>query len=382
MRSTADRLEFTPPRDKGSPRAFGLALLVHALLIAALTWGVSWKQTDESAAFEAALWSGATQPAAPQRLESPLPAVPAPVPVPLTVPTPTPPQPPVPAPLPRPAPPVLKAPEVRQTPPLPDVDIALENEKKRKLLKQQKDAELLKAQKLQDKREAELQAREARELEKKREREQQAREEQAERKARELAQKAEAKKQQAREQANEKEQDKRTAAANAAAEKQKQAVTDKQKAMAAAVAADKQKAAVAAAAASQKKQAVAAAAASEKQHQDAVKRIMGMASAGNGDGPGGSSAKASGPSAGYAGKVRAKVLPNVVFNDDIAGNPVAEVRVTTTADGTIMSQSLTKSSGNKAWDDAVIKAIIRTGSLPRDVDGQVPTPITLVFRPN
>lgn len=351
MSSTAERLEFIPPRDKGSPRAFGLALLVHALLIAALTWGVSWKQTDDSASFEAELWSGAVQAAAPQRLDPP---VPPPVPTP-AAPAPSPP--PAPAPLPRPAPPVVKAPEVRETPPLPDVDIALENEKKRKLLKQQKEAEVLKAQKLQDKHEAELQAREAKELEKKKEKEQQAREEQAERKARELAQKAESKKQEAREQANEKEQEKRTAAA------------------------DKQKA-VAAAAASQQKQAAATAAASEKQHQDAVKRIMGMASAGNGDGSGGSSAKASGPSAGYAGKVRAKVLPNVVFSDDIAGNPVAEVRVTTTADGTIMSQSLTKSSGNKAWDEAVIKAIIRTGSLPRDVDGQVPTPITLVFRPN
>lgn len=359
MSSTAERLEFIPPREKSSPRAFGLALLVHALLIAALTWGVSWKQTDDSASFEAELWSGAVQAAAPQRLDPP---VPLPVPTPVA---PAPPPSPAPAPLPRPAPPVVKAPEARETPPLPDVDIALENEKKRKLLKQQKEAEVLKAQKLQDKREAELQAREAKELEKKKEKEQQAREEQADRKARELAQKAEAKKQEAREQANEKEQEKRTAAA----EKQKQAAADKQKALAAA-------------AASQQKQAVATAAASEKQHQDAVKRIMGMASAGSGDGPGGSSAKASGPSAGYAGKVRAKVLPNVVFSDDIAGNPVAEVRVTTTADGTIMSQSLTKSSGNKAWDEAVIKAIIRTGSLPRDVDGQVPTPITLVFRPN
>ncbi|MDB5886969.1 MAG: Cell division and transport-associated protein TolA [Polaromonas sp.] len=256
---------------------------------------------------------------------------------------------------------------------MPDVDIALENEKKRKLLKQQKEAEILKAQKLQDKREAELQAREARELEKKKEKEQQARDDQAERKARELAQKAEARKQEAKQLAIEKEQDKRTAAANAAAA----AAADKQKQ----AAADKQKAVAAAAAASQQKQAAAAAAASEKQHQEAVKRIMGMAGAGNADG-GGTSAKASGPSAGYAGKVRAKVLPNVVFTDDIAGNPVAEVRVTTTADGTIMSQSLTKSSGNKAWDEAVIKAIIRTGSLPRDVDGQVPTPITLVFRPN
>ena len=42
MESIANRLEFAPPRDKGSLRAFGLALLVHVLLIAALTWGVNY----------------------------------------------------------------------------------------------------------------------------------------------------------------------------------------------------------------------------------------------------------------------------------------------------------------------------------------------------
>ncbi len=110
---------------------------------------------------------------------------------------------------------------------------------------------------------------------------------------------------------------------------------------------------------------------------------MDMAGAGNSDGPSGAgAAKASGPSAGYAGKVRARVLPNVVFNDDIPGNPKAEVEVRTTADGTIMSQRLIASSGNKAWDDAVLKAIVRTGSLPRDVDGRVPTPMIIEFRPN
>ena len=93
-------------------------------------------------------------------------------------------------------------------------------------------------------------------------------------------------------------------------------------------------------------------------------------------------AKAGGPSAGYAGRVRAKVLPNVVFTDEISGNPKAEVEVTTTSDGIIMSQRLVKSSGNKAWDDAAIKAIVRTGSLPRDIDGRIPTPMIIELRPN
>ena len=96
----------------------------------------------------------------------------------------------------------------------------------------------------------------------------------------------------------------------------------------------------------------------------------------------GSAQRASGPSASYAGKVAAKVKPNVIFTDDISGNPEAVVEVRTTADGSIIGQRLIKSSGNRAWDDAVIKAIIRTETLPRDVDGRVPASLTIAFRPN
>ena len=71
----------------------------------------------------------------------------------------------------------------------------------------------------------------------------------------------------------------------------------------------------------------------------------------------------------------------MIFTDEITGNPEAQVEVRTTADGTIMSQQILNSSGNLAWNDAVIKALIRTGSLPRDVDGRVPTPMIITFRP-
>ena len=95
----------------------------------------------------------------------------------------------------------------------------------------------------------------------------------------------------------------------------------------------------------------------------------------------GSAQTSSGPSSSYGGKVRGKVKPNIVFTEDIAGNPTAEVEVRTALDGTIMSQRLVKSSGNKAWDDAVVKAIVRTQMMPRDIDGRVPTPMILEFRP-
>jgi len=42
MSLAADRPEFAPPPQRGTPRAVVLALIAHALLIAALTWGVHW----------------------------------------------------------------------------------------------------------------------------------------------------------------------------------------------------------------------------------------------------------------------------------------------------------------------------------------------------
>ena len=99
----------------------------------------------------------------------------------------------------------------------------------------------------------------------------------------------------------------------------------------------------------------------------------------------GNTQQATGPSASYAGRVRAKLKPNIVFRSDtldqISGNPVAEVEVKASADGSITERKLIKSSGVKAWDDAVLRAIDKTETLPRDVDGRVPSPLVLSFRP-
>ena len=76
------------------------------------------------------------------------------------------------------------------------------------------------------------------------------------------------------------------------------------------------------------------------------------------------------------------VMPNIVFNpDDVSGNPVAEVEVRTAPNGKIMGRKLTKSSGNKAWDEAVIKALDKTDTLPRDLDGTLPAVMVLGFKP-
>ena len=275
MPSAADRLDYGPAPDAGSVRAFGLALLVHALLIAALTWGVNWKRTDRSVAFEAELWSSIPVAAAPKLIETPPPAPPTPE--------------------------VKAAPE-------PAVDIALEQEKKRKLLLQQQDAE------------AQALAKKDKDLK--------AQQDQAKLKAAEELRKLDAK------------------------NRADQQVTQKQ-----------------------------ADAAAQKQRQDALNRMMGLAGASGSANATGSAPKSSGPSASYGGKVVAKVLPNVVFTDDVAGNPKADVEVTSASDGTIISRRLVKSSGNRSWDEAVLKAIDRTGTMPRDTDGKVPSPMTLGFQP-
>jgi colicin import membrane protein len=122
----------------------------------------------------------------------------------------------------------------------------------------------------------------------------------------------------------------------------------------------------------------------EEQRQKNLKRMAELAggAVGNGDvNSTGSAAQASGPSAGYAGRIRARIKPNITFTDSTVGNPLAEVEVRTSPDGTIISRKLTKPSGVKSWDDAVLNAIDKTEVLPRDTDGRVPTSLVISFRP-
>ncbi|MFN3298332.1 TonB family protein [Caldimonas sp.] len=87
------------------------------------------------------------------------------------------------------------------------------------------------------------------------------------------------------------------------------------------------------------------------------------------------------PSAGYAGRLRARIKPNIIFVDTLTNNPAAEVEVRAAPDGTILGARLVKSSGHPEWDQAVLRAIERTETLPRDDNGRVPSPILITFRP-
>jgi len=111
------------------------------------------------------------------------------------------------------------------------------------------------------------------------------------------------------------------------------------------------------------------------------KRIDGLSAPDDSDTSTGKSLKSSGPSESYAGRIRARIKPNIVFTDDAAINNPAEVEVITKPDGTILSRRLIKASGNKAWDDAVLKAIDKTEILPRDIDGRAYSPLVISFNP-
>ena len=131
--------------------------------------------------------------------------------------------------------------------------------------------------------------------------------------------------------------------------------------------------------------------AADAQRAENLARMQGLAGAAGASGATGSSAKggspsggakgSGGPSGGYGGRVAAKVKPNITFPDDLQGNPRTEVEVKAAPDGTIVGVRVVKSSGNASWDQAVVRALHKTETLPRDVDGTVPNSLIISFRP-
>ncbi|UZD54099.1 cell envelope integrity protein TolA [Caldimonas aquatica] len=119
----------------------------------------------------------------------------------------------------------------------------------------------------------------------------------------------------------------------------------------------------------------------QAQREERLKRLM--TEAGSGTAPSGvrEGGAAGSPSPGYAAKLRARIRPNIVYTDVASGNPQAEVEVRAAPDGTIVSSRLLRPSGNAEWDQAVLRAIDKTQTLPRDENGKVPSPIVITFRP-
>jgi colicin import membrane protein len=122
------------------------------------------------------------------------------------------------------------------------------------------------------------------------------------------------------------------------------------------------------------------AAATERAREEQLRRIT-QAAGTSGGSPAGTAARDAAPSANYLGRLASLIRSNSVFTGEVSGNPATEVEVRTAAGGAILSRRLIKSSGDTAWDDAVLRAIDRTGKLPPDTDGRVPPVLIIAFRP-
>jgi len=84
----------------------------------------------------------------------------------------------------------------------------------------------------------------------------------------------------------------------------------------------------------------------------------------------------------YIEKIIARIRPNIIPPADLKGNPEAIFDVVQLPTGEVLSAQLRKSSGNKLYDDAVERAILKSSPLPRpDRPDQFQRELQLKFRP-
>ncbi|RFO98885.1 protein TolA [Rhodoferax lacus] len=118
-----------------------------------------------------------------------------------------------------------------------------------------------------------------------------------------------------------------------------------------------------------------------EQRQKAIKRMEGLAGAG-GTGAANStstSLESRSLSASYVGRIRAYIKRFHTYTETVVGNPITEIEVRTSSDGSILSRRITKPSGTKSWDEAALNAIDKAERLPLDENGRAPSPMTIIW---
>lgn len=285
---------YNVPKEPGRWRAITLAALVHIGLLAFLWVGVQW-QSETPVTLEAEIWTPPTRQTTPE---------------------------PVKAPEPKPEPVVKDAPKpVVQERPAPDPDIALEQEKKRKLLEEKKRLEEERLAKEKKRREEERLAQEK----KRKEEERLARLKQEE------------------EQRRQKEK----------AERERKAAEERRR--------KEEEAALA------------------KARQEEMERITG------GVGSNATNSQGGRASAEYGAKVATLIKSHTVFNipNGLAGNPPVEYAIELLPDGSLRgTPRKIRSSGVPGFDEAVLRAIEKSQPFPRDErSGNVPSSLTVSHKP-
>lgn len=86
--------------------------------------------------------------------------------------------------------------------------------------------------------------------------------------------------------------------------------------------------------------------------------------------------------AAWVDKVRNKIRGNIVLPPDIRGNPEALFLVTQLPTGEVLQARLVISSGHAGYDEAVLRAILKSSPLPKpDSPGLFERELKLTFRP-
>jgi len=81
-------------------------------------------------------------------------------------------------------------------------------------------------------------------------------------------------------------------------------------------------------------------------------------------------------------RIQGKIRGNVILPPELPGNPEAIFEVVQLPTGEIIDVQLRKSSGVRAYDEAVQRAILKSSPLPRpDRPEQFQRALTLRFRP-
>jgi len=87
----------------------------------------------------------------------------------------------------------------------------------------------------------------------------------------------------------------------------------------------------------------------------------------------------------YRDQISAKVRGNTRLPDNLTGNPQVRCLVKLLPTGEVVSVRVTQSSGNAAYDDAVVRAIEKSSPLPlpgdRDARAAFVPELSFVHRP-
>ncbi|RQH09953.1 cell envelope integrity protein TolA [Paraburkholderia dinghuensis] len=318
-----------PPRDRGTGRAFLLAVLMHVLLGFFLYHGIHWQNSTPAGA-EAELWTEVPDTSTPRPVAPPAPVAPAP------------PQ------------------------PSEEADIALQQQK-RKQQEAARQAQLAEQQRLQQQQQQEAEAKRQQQLAAQQAAQLAAQQKAAKLKQQQEQQAAAAKLKQQQLEAQKKQQQQEEDQKQAQLEAQKKAEADK--------------------AAKAKAQADAQAKKMDAERRARIAQMQGLAGGGESAGGNGlaksgtgSGAGGTAASSGYAEKVQRLVRQHIIWPGSTEGLETV-VAVRCAATGTLLNATITRSSGNPQWDAAALRAVQQSDPMPLDKDGKAPSSFTIILRP-